>query len=243
MRTIVRVGTLLVLVLVATSFAGAQEIPAEYEERIRDLVERFEEARRLLREQIQINADLYSQAEVDALIADLDARVEDAEARALVVEREYKALLGAFKYAEEEARLAKAELVRTREELQLEVATMETVLNATEVENMFQIGPTFSLDGSLGVLGLFNLPGTNVSLVSQLDYVLREREARTIFGVTFSFVEQGTLVENWERFLARRRNQAAEKALENNSTPLEPVLPVDGATENADDPGQAPAPQ
>lgn len=212
MRTVCRTVVILVLLL-ATGVGGfAQELPAEYENRVRDLVERFEEARRLLREQIQLNAELYTQDEIDAAIAGLEERVAEAEARTALIEQEYKALLEAFKYAEMESLRYKEELAQTREELGREIETMRAVLRSAELEDMIQIGPSFSTAGSIGALGLFNLPGTNLSIASQIDYVLREREARWLFGVTFSFIEQGTLVESWERFLMRRRNREESKA-------------------------------
>jgi hypothetical protein len=192
------------------------EIPEQYQDRIRDLVERFEEARRLLREQIQLNADLYTQEEIDAAIARLEEAAAAAEERARLIEAEYKALFEAFKAAEADSLRYKEELAKTRAELTQEVETLQAVLRTTEVEDMIQVGPTFSASGSLGVLGLLNLPGTNLSIVAQTDYILREREARAIFGVTFSFVEQGTLVERWERFLARRRNRDEMKAIESS---------------------------
>lgn len=212
MRNLGRIVILLVLLVAVGLGVSAQDLdlPPEYEERVRDLVERFEEARRLLREQIQLNADLYSQEEIDAATAELEERLARAEERTALIEQEYKALLDAFKAAEAESLRYKEELARTRSELETEIQTLNAVLDTSELEDMIQIGPTFSTAGSLGVVGLVNLPGTNLSLLSQLDYVLREREARTIFGVTFSFVEQGTLVESWERFLARRRNRIDE---------------------------------
>lgn len=207
MRNPGRIAILLVLMVAVGFGVSAQDLPPEYEERVRDLVERFEEARRLLREQIQLNADLYTQEEVDALVADLEERLAAAAARTALIEQEYKALMDAFKAAEAESLRFKEELARTRSDLGAEIETLTAVLDTSELEDMIQIGPTFSTAGSLGVVGLVNLPGTNLSLFSQLDYVLRERDARTIFGVTFSFIEQGTLVESWERFLVRRRNR------------------------------------
>ena len=214
MRILLRTVVFLVLLIACLGTpAFTQDIPEEYQDRIRDLVERFEEARRLLREQIQRNSQLYSQEEVDTLTADLEAQLAHALERTAAIEREYKALLDAFKAAEEESLRYKEELEKTREDLGLELATMQAVLRSAELEDMLQIGPTFSTEGSLGVLGVLNLPGTNLGFVTQFDYVLREREMRTLFGVTFSFLEQGALVEWWERFLARRRNREESKAV------------------------------
>ena len=214
MRTVLRTVLFFVLFIACTvTSAFAQDIPEEYQERIRDLVERFEEARRLLREQIQRNSELYTQEEIDAAIADLEDQLAQAEARAALIEREYKTLLEAVKNAEAESLRYKEELAKTREDLGLEIETMQAVLRSAELEDILQIGPTFSTEGSLGVLGVLNLPGTNMGLVTQVDYVLREREARTSFGVTFSFLEQGALVEWWERFLARRHNRDESKTV------------------------------
>jgi len=221
MRKPIRIMTLLVLLIVLVSGVCAQDLPPEYEDRVRDLVERFEEARRLLREQIQLNAELYTQEEIDAVVADLEERLAQAEARTALIEREYKALLDAFKATEQESLRYKEELAQTRADLGAEIDTLNAVMNTAELEDMIQVGPTFSTEGSLGVVGLVNLPGTNLSLLSQLDYALRERDARTIFGVTFSFVEQGTLVESWERFLARRRNRRDETKAPEPDTPEE----------------------
>ena len=224
MRTILRPVVFLVLLIVCIGTpVSAQDIPEEYQERIRDLVERFEEARRLLREQIQRNADLYTQEEIDAAIADLEERLAQADARTALLEREYKALFEVFKSAEEESLRYKEELAKAREDFAAEIATMQAVLRSAELEDIVQIGPTFSTTGSLGALGVLNLPGTNLGLVTQVDYVLREREARFLFGVTFSFLEQGAIVEWWERFLARRRNRDESKS---NEIVTEEVLSV-----------------
>lgn len=229
----VRKVVILFLLSVTVFGVTAQDIPEEYESQIRELVERFEEARRLLREQIQLNAELYTQDEIDAAVASLEQQLFEAEIRLALIEGEYKALLDAFKAAEEESLRYKDELARTRTELGQEIETLTAVLQTSELENMIQIGPTFSTAGSLGLVGLFNLPGTNLSLLSQVDYVLREQEARTIFGVTFSFVEQGTLIESWERFLARRRNRRDEtKMPESDLDPTEvPETDIDETTE------------
>jgi len=71
---------ILILVLSGISFLSAQnirgmdvpeaQIADEYEDAVRDLVDRYEELRILFREQIQINADLYSEEEMNKMTAE-----------------------------------------------------------------------------------------------------------------------------------------------------------------------------
>lgn len=188
------------------------DIPPEYQEAIADLVDRYEELRVLLREQIQLNRDLFSQEEIDAALAELRAEVAALEAENLELRTEYKAMRVAFKNAEDEALAWKEELAKVQFGLGMEIDVLEAVIAGTEEENLLQVGATFSPAGSLGLIGLLNLPGTNLSLLAQGDYELRDRRFTTGFGVTFSYLPQRALVEGWERFRNRIGNREVAKA-------------------------------
>lgn len=175
------------------------EIPAEYEETIRDLVERYEEMRSLLREQIQRNTDLYSQGEIDAAVANLEAEVLALETENATLRNDFKRLLVAKKNAENETERFKDLYAKTRDDLTNEIGILSGSLASLEEETLFQIGATFSPAGRLGGIGIFNLPGSNVSLITEGLYDLREKKVTTAFGIGFGLVPQRTIVEGYNR--------------------------------------------
>lgn len=174
-------------------------IPSEYEDTIRDLVERYEEMRSLLREQIQRNTDLYSQAEIDAAVADLEAEVLALETENAALRNDFKRLLVAKKNAENETERFKDLYAKTRSDLTAEITTLDGVISSIEEETLLQIGATFSPEGRLGGIGILNLPGSNVSLITEGLYDLREKRVTTAFGIGFGLLPQRTIVEGYHR--------------------------------------------
>ncbi|MFW6229312.1 MAG: hypothetical protein ACOC2V_07605 [Alkalispirochaeta sp.] len=185
------------------ALADTEGIPVEYEDTIRDLVERYEEVRTLLREQIQINTELYSRDEIDAATAELRAEVEELEEENASLRQDYKAVLVAAKNADAETRRAKAELTKMRTGLGGEINTLERVIASIEEERLLYVGGTFSPAGRIGLLGQINLPGTNVGLLTEGVYDLRDRKFTTAFGISFGFFPQRSIVEGWERLRNR----------------------------------------
>jgi hypothetical protein len=175
------------------------EIPVEYEETIRDLVERYEEMRSLLREQIQRNTDLYSQEEIDAAVAALEEEVLALETENTMLRNDFKRLLVAKKNAENETERFKDLYAKTRDELTTEISTLDGVISSIEEETLLQIGATFSPEGRLGGIGILNLPGSNVSLITEGLYDLREKKVTTAFGIGFGLLPQRTIVEGYQR--------------------------------------------
>ena len=191
------------------------EIPAEYEEIIIDLVERYEEARQLLREEIERNRNLFTAEEVAVAVAETEAEL-NAELTALrgqieELEASYKALRTRLKNAEEEARAYKDALAKTTADSREEIALLSDTLTGIEEESILQLGATFSPAGTLGALGIINLPDTNVSLLGGASYRLREQTVEAMFGVTLSFLPQQGLVQGWTRLRNRFGNRASDK--------------------------------
>ncbi len=161
------------------------EIPEEYQSRIRDLVERYEQARILLREQIQRNTELYTQEEIDAATADLEAELAQVRMDNEALRREYKSMAVHAKNYRDETLQYKEHLVKTQFELENEIETLGSVIDSIEEETLLQVGTTFSPSGQIGAIGLLNLPGTAVSLVTEGIYDVRDKEFFASFGVAF----------------------------------------------------------
>jgi uncharacterized protein YhaN len=189
----------------------SEEIPEDYEAAVLDLVERYEEMRQRLRAQIELNSDLFTQEELDAAVAEVQEDLDQALSDLETAENEYKALRRALNDAREDSRRYKAALAKSRTDLEAEIDTLQTVIDGTEEESLFQVGATFSPAGSLGAVGILNLPQTNVSLLAGTNYILREQELNAVFGVTLSFLPQEALREGWERLRNRFNNRATDK--------------------------------
>jgi predicted Zn-ribbon and HTH transcriptional regulator len=189
------------------SFA-LDDIPEEYERSIRDLVERYEEARTLLREQIRRNSELYTRQELDNAVADLEDEMARLEEENEDLRREYKTMLVTAKNYRDDAYTFKNDAIKKESGLNREIATLEGTLDSIEEENLFQLGATFSPAGRIGAIGLLNLPGTTVSLVTEGIYDLRDKEFTTAFGVAFGFLPQRAIVEGYQRVRNRRSAEA-----------------------------------
>ncbi|MFW5976016.1 MAG: hypothetical protein ACOCRY_01915, partial [Alkalispirochaetaceae bacterium] len=185
--------------------------PEDYEAAVLDLVERYEEMRRRLRAEIERNAELYTQEELDAAVAEVQAELDETVAERAAIEDERKALRRAVYDARQDALRYKAALAKVTSDFEEEIDTLETVIAGTEEESLIQVGATFSPAGTLGAIGILNLPQTNVSLLAGTNYILREQELNAVFGVTLSFLPQQHLVEGWERFRNRINNRGVEK--------------------------------
>lgn len=179
-------------------------IPRELEETIRDLVERYESVRALLREQIRINESLFSREEIERAVADLEEELSHARERIAALEDELVQNRLQRQEALDEAAEARLDRDAARGELEFEMRIYREVVESTEVERLLQIGPVFSPQGEIGLLGLVNIPGTNFSVLGGANYRLQEQDYRTFFGATLSFIPQRNLAERW----ARRRAEA-----------------------------------
>lgn len=216
-----RILTVIALLAVMSAPAVAQtpelviseteEIPEDYEAAVLDLVERYEDMRQRLRREIERNSELYTQAELDAAVAEVQGDLDEALAELEAVEDEHKALRRAVIEAREDSLSYKAAMAKSRTDLRQEIATLQAVLDGTEEESLLQVGATFSPAGTLGAVGILNLPQTNVSLLAGTNYLLRDQEFNAVFGVTLSFLPQQTLVEGWERMRNRSNNRAVDK--------------------------------
>lgn len=178
---------------------GLDALPEEYEDTIRNLVERYEELRRLLREQIQRNTELYTKEEIDSTVSELEAELLASRTENRELRNEYKELLQARKNAEEDALRYKERYAKVRGDLTDEIDTLGTIIDSIEEEQLLQIGATFSPAGRIGGIGILNLPGTNVSLLTEGIYDLREKEFSTAFGIGFGLFSQRPVVEEYLR--------------------------------------------
>jgi hypothetical protein len=209
----VRTLTLLFLIVLVPAVLIAQvpssdavetgEIPEEFEEMVRDLVDRYEELRLLLRREIEKNANLYSQAEIDAAVAEVENRLKAelaaANERIALLEAQRDALSGAVRLAEAEFMMHQGGGTQTAEELAVEVESLRATIESIEEESLFQIGATFSPAGTLGAIGILNLPQTNVSLLTGTTYFLREQEFNLMLGVTLSFLPAREISDRFGR--------------------------------------------
>jgi hypothetical protein len=209
----VRTLTLLFLIVLVPAVLIAQvpssdavetgEIPEEFEEMVRDLVDRYEELRLLLRREIEKNANLYSQAEIDAAVAEVENRLKAelaaANERIALLEAQRDALSGAVRLAEAEFMMHQGGGTQTAEELAVEVESLRATIESIEEESLFQIGATFSPAGTLGAIGILNLPQTNVSLLTGTTYFLREQEFNLMLGVTLSFLPAREISDRFAR--------------------------------------------
>lgn len=216
MRTLTLLFLIVILPVVlhaqepSSDAVGSGEIPEEFEEMVRDLVERYEELRLLLREEMAKNANLYSQAEIDAAVSEIEDRLGGelaaANERIALLEAQRDALAGAVRLAEGEFMMHQGGGTQTAAELAAEVESLEATIASIEEESLFQVGATFSPAGTLGAIGILNLPQTNVSLLAGSNYLLREKEYNIVFGVTWSFLPARDISDRF----ARGRNDSPD---------------------------------
>lgn len=192
----------------------------DVEEQISGLVQSYEQLRTLLREQIARNRDLVSQAEIQKAVDDLEAELDEAEARVAILEQMYKTTLDDLKRAEREIVAQKGLIEAIQVDAALEIDTLERVVANTEEERIVLLGPTFSTSGTIGAIGVFNLPSTSVGALGAIDFEPRTRTFRTHVGITVGIFRQRPLVEAWERF--RNRISAVERDKPENPDPTLP---------------------
>ena len=187
------------------------EVPPEIEQTLRELVERFEQTRDLLREQIQLNEQLFTQAEVDALVVDIRAGAAAIAEENQALRQELKRLGVIAKNESDRAQDFKSELIKVQLAAAASVQALQATLDAVEDETLLQLGPVFSPSGSLGMFGIVNLPASPVGLYSQFDYQVQTQQTKFGFGISFALVPQGSLIALWQRMFSRGdRGQAAE---------------------------------
>ena len=175
----------------------ADEVPPEFSQTLYELVERFELARDLLREQIALNARLFTQEEVDALVAAVRE-----ENRAL--QAEIKRLRATAKHEAQRTERFKREIVKFQLASADRARQIEATLNAIEDERLLQFGPVFFPRGSLGAFGILNIPTSPVGLYSQFDYHLQTQRSTFGFGLSFALLSQRSLVTFWHRLFPPR---------------------------------------
>ncbi|POQ99004.1 hypothetical protein AU468_11490 [Alkalispirochaeta sphaeroplastigenens] len=132
-------------------------------------------------------------------LRDLERELEQVYRRLALVEQQLKEAVVLHRRAEDRALRYKATLLKSEGGLLQELDTQQRVLEALPVERLLQVGATFSPEGSLGALGMVALPGTPLSVISGLDYHVRDKELTTRFGVMVGLFSQRTLVEPWVR--------------------------------------------
>ncbi len=218
------------------------DIPDEYEEAVRELVERYEEVRILLREQIELNASLYSESEMEKMTAGLRAQVAALEADLVELTAEYKRAINVAKRAEADALAFKNQLTKVRGALTEEVDTLVSIIDNVEEERLFTLGGGFSQAGYLNALGMFNLPGTNLSMFGQANYEFRTQQNFVSFGVAFQILPQRMVVESWERFRRRMRarNRGKNDAMEMSEQKPEGEPETEAEPEIEANPGVSP---
>ena len=214
------------------------EVPPEIEQTLRELVERFEQTRDLLREQILLNEQLFTQAEVDALVVDIRATAAAIAEENQALRQELKRLGVVAKNESDRARDFKNELIKVQLAAAASVQALQATLDAVEDETLLQLGPVFSPSGSLGMFGIVNLPASPVGLYSQFDYQVQTQQTKFGFGISFALVPQGSLIALWQRVFSRGdRGQAPEAA----TTPAESqAQPQDSAATPVDPEASSP---
>jgi hypothetical protein len=185
----------------------SDEMSRTHEETIRDLVERYEDMRERLREALRRNEDLYSRAELDDAVRDLEAKLQRAEERSRVLEARLKDITARQRIAEERARRYKILLVKGEAELRGDLEAARWVSRTVQAENLFQVGSTFSPAGTMGLVGIINLPGSRLSLLGGADYHLRSQEWMGVFGFTLGFLSQRTIVDALARTGSARESK------------------------------------
>ncbi len=222
------------------------EIPEEFEEMVRDLVDRYEELRLLLREEMAKNANLYSQAEIDAAVSEVEdrlgAELAAANERIDLLEAQRDALAGALRLAEAEFMMHQGGGSQTASELAAEVASLEETIASIEEESLFQVGATFSPAGTLGAIGIVNLPQTNVSLLAGTNYFLRDKEFNLMLGVTLSFLPAREISDRFARRGERDSDEPSDggRSADNGADDL-PAESADAASNAPESSDESPA--
>jgi multidrug efflux pump subunit AcrA (membrane-fusion protein) len=202
---------LLLLVLVPVYLASQESdllideppnIPEEFEDSVRDLIERYEELQRLLRAQLRRAEELYTQEELDQSVAEVEAQIERLQRELSAAREENKALRTMLKNTRDEATAVKAVLSDTRGSLRAEIQYLQRTIDGIEDERLLTVASTFSPAGSLGALGIINFPGSNVGLLAGSTYFLREQDLQLNVGVTLNVFPQQRVVSLWTRLFA-----------------------------------------
>ncbi|MFP4535225.1 MAG: hypothetical protein ACLFNP_05850 [Spirochaetaceae bacterium] len=172
----------------------------QYEERLREMVGRFEEARELLRRQIDENQALRREnAELRRRMENLqeereqlaemseDERVAVLRERLRNSRRLNDALIRKLKATVDdnerlEARLKKAE----GEQLAVQDEFLD-ILELREEQSLFHVGTGFSPEGYMNGLVLLNIPRTSLGLFAETNYRFREKDWAYSVGVQFRF--------------------------------------------------------
>lgn len=180
----------------------------QYEERLREMVSRFEEARELLRRQIdenqalrRENAELRQRVEnlqeerqqlaemsEDERVAALQERLQDSRRLNDALIRKLKATVDDNNRLE--ARLKKAE----GEQLAVQDEFLD-ILAYREEQRLFQVGAGFSPEGYMNGLFLVNIPQTSLGLFAETNYRFREKDWAYSVGVQFRFGRLTELIE------------------------------------------------
>lgn len=211
------------------------DLPPEYEATIRELVDRYEEMRALLRREMERNAGLMSAAEIDQAVAEVRAELELAQATILAWQGEYKR---ASNYAKQGFRVAqfykeqhqKAVIAHERE-----VTILRATLAGIDEERLLAVGTTFYPEGFLGATLQVNIPGSPLGFYVEGLYRTREQDYFYGFGVNFAFLRQRHVVEGWERlrtwagWLPRAITERGGAPAGESDPPAEPTASTSGS--------------
>ncbi|MFW5811760.1 MAG: hypothetical protein ACOCWS_02160 [Alkalispirochaetaceae bacterium] len=179
----------------------------QYEQRLRSMVNRFEQTRELLRQQIEENealrrenSDLAQQLDAVSRQRDqIEGMSDDERVAALQGEvRELQllndSLTEKLKGRVEENRRLTARLKKAEaEQLEAQDEIVELV-DLREEQKLLQVGAGFSPNGYMNGLFLVNIPETPLGLFAETNYRFREKEWSYSVGVQFRFAALTNLI-------------------------------------------------
>ena len=193
---------LLALFLISSPLFGQEsEEIRQYEERLREMVNRFEEARELLRREIaenqalrRENSELRQRLESvreernqlesmsgDERIAELQANLR--ESRDL-----NDALIRKLKHTVAEGRRLEARLKKAEQQRGLVQDDFLDLLEHREEQKLVQVGTGFSPSGYMNGLFMVNIPDSPIGLFAETNYRFREKDWSYSVGVQFRFL-------------------------------------------------------
>mgnify|MGYP006288931275 CR=1 FL=1 len=205
-RTALLLPLLLLLIAVpllsqdAGSSGATSEQIRQYEERLRDMVNRFEETRELLRQQIdqnetlqRENAELRQQLEtvreerneLEGMSA--DERVASLESQLRRAEQLNDALIRKLKGSIEQNTRLQERLKKSRSEREAVRDDFLDLVELREEQKLFQIGTGFSPQGYINGIALLNIPEAPLGLFVESNYRFREKKWAYAVGVQLRF--------------------------------------------------------
>lgn len=181
---------------------GVEESEAirQYEERLRGMVNRFEQTRELLRRQIEENEALEREnAELQEQLSTIRQERDRLEGmsddqRVAVLQQELTelralndSLIEKLKGTVEENRRLTALLKKAEAEGRTVQDEFLGLLELREEQKLFQVGAGFSPNGYMNGLFLVNIPESPLGLFAETNYRFREKDWSYSVGVQFRF--------------------------------------------------------